>query len=475
MNQARKDVNFLNGETHQIFHRLIESLTVGVFLADTNGKIVYTNPAFANILGYNTKHDLIDRHLTEELFLNPEDHEVFSDKMSKFGFVRDQEVRNRNKDGQKMVLSVSSNFIHNESGDVVGIEGVIHDITAKKQLEDRLEIEKTKLEEILIFDQRISAIHDLNQLIDFIVQKSSDILEAEKCSLMLLNEQTKELFIKSAKGLSPEIIERTRVKLGQPIAGYVAEQRKAVLSSNIEYDRLFARKNRPGYSTRSFLSAPIQINQHTIGVINLADKKANGIKEFSDIDLKILGAIVREAAVAFDNAKLYKELEQLSVIDPLTKICNYRCFIKNLDHEIQRVKRLGGKLSILMMDVDGFKNINDTCGHLGGDEALQLVAQVLQKNLRSIDQVSRYGGDEFAVILPGADREQAKIVAEKIRQNVETLSFKEPLSVSIGIAEYHSRFDRMELISRADQAMYRAKHEGKNLVRSYEEDPSVGT
>lgn len=469
MNDTHKEVNLIREEAHQIFHRLVEAMGVGIFLSDVDGKFVYVNQALVTILGYNSKDELLGRFLTQELFVNPSDLQVFSQAISKFGFIRDQEIRSERKDGAFGVLSITSNYIHDKNGAMIGVEGVVHDITVKKRLEDRLEIEKAKLEQILVFDERVSTIHDLNQLMDFIVSKSSEILEANKCSLMILDDQTKELCIKAAKGLSDEIVENTRLKLGESIAGFVAQSRRSVLVRNIEYDPQFARKSRPVYATRSLLSAPILINQHIVGVVNVTDKDAHGITEFSDIDLKVLESIVREAAVAFDNAKLYKDLQQVTNIDALTHICNYRCFVRNLDHEIERVKRFGGKLSLLMLDVDDFKKYNDTYGHLVGDEVLRQIAQTLHQSLRSLDFVNRYGGDEFVAILVGVDGEQAAVAAEKVRKNLSELKFQEPITVSIGIADYQKQFDRLELTGRADRAMYCAKRNGKNKICSYVE------
>jgi len=462
-----KDINFWAADAEQIFRKLIESVRVGVYIADAEGNLVYVNETFMNILGYLTKEELLGKNLARELYVNPPEREIFLQEMSKFGFVRDYEVRNRRKDGSAAILAATSNFIRDEAGEVVGVEGIVHDITEKKHLEERLAFEKDKLEQILFFDEKVSSLHEFNQVLDFIVQKSCEILEAERCSLMILDEQTDELCIKAARGLLPEVIEQTRIKLGESIAGYVAQEGKAVLVRNIEYDKHFGRKNREGYATRSFMVAPIKMNHRVIGVVNLADKKVKGISEFSDIDLKILEAIVREAAVAFDNAKLYRELKQLSILDPITRIGNYRYFVKTLDHEIERIKRFTGRLCLLMIDIDDFKRYNDSHGHVAGDDLLRTIGETLRKNLRAIDQVCRYGGDEFVVILPGIDREQAKVVAEKILSSIAQIKLKAQVTVSIGLAEYQDHFDRLELTTRADRAMYRAKREGKNTVCSY--------
>ena len=184
---------------------------------------------------------------------------------------------------------------------------------------------------------------------------------------MLFDEASNELCIKGAKGLSEEVITGTRVKLGDPIAGLVAKEGGEILVKNIEYDQRFERKSRPSYRSRSFMSASIKLNDRLIGVVNIADKHSTAEKQFSEVDLKVLCAIVRQAAVAIENAKLYRELEYLSVTDPLTNLWNYRCFVTSVDDEIQRFKRFSNGFSLLMVDVDNFKEYNDTLGHLEGD------------------------------------------------------------------------------------------------------------
>ncbi len=178
----------------------------------------------------------------------------------------------------------------------------------------------------------------------------------------------------------------------------------------------------------------------------------------------VLSSITRAAAVALENAKLYKELEYLAIIDPMTNLSNYRCFVKNLNTEIARSKRFGAPLSLLMIDIDNFKAYNDRHGHPEGDILLRKIAEALKQALRSVDEVSRYGGDEFSVILPETSAEQAKGVALKLLKAISLLQLKEKAAVSIGIVEHNGNLDRLELVSRADRALYRAKREGKNRV-----------
>ena len=173
-------------------------------------------------------------------------------------------------------------------------------------------------------------------------------------------------------------------------------------------------------------------------------------------------AIVRDIT---QRKKKEEELKHLTIIDPLTNIYNYRHFQKSLDHEFNRLKRYSGPLCLLMIDVDDFKSYNDTYGHLEGDMLLKEVSKVLSKTLRKADIVCRYAGDEFVVIMPESQAFKAEIVAEKIMKEVENLSLKRTVTLSIGIGEYTSNMNQHDLIRNADTALYRAKKESKNIVR----------
>ncbi len=162
--------------------------------------------------------------------------------------------------------------------------------------------------------------------------------------------------------------------------------------------------------------------------------------------------------------ELQRRAELLAVVDGLTQVYNHSYFLEHLGIEIKRTQRQVGNVALIMLDLDNFKKYNDSNGHLLGDEVLKRVGRTLRATVRETDIVARYGGEEFVIVAPGSDREQALVLAERVRSNIAMTC---PATVSVGVAAYPDDADAVEcLIQRADEALYLAKRTGKNCVRS---------
>jgi len=333
-----------------------------------------------------------------------------------------------------------------------------------------LELEKSRMEQILNYGEKIRTITNLNRLIDFIIEQASLILESERCSLMLLDEDTGELCIRGAIGLRDDVIKESKLSLGEGIAGLVAEEGKPLLVKVINEDKRIGRKNAPSYRSQSFLSVPIKLDQKLIGVVNVTEKKDKKNSAYTDMDLKILLAIVRQAAAAIENAQLSKELKYLTIIDPLTNLYNYRHLMECLAYEIKRSKRFDRPLCLLIIDVDDFKEYNDTYGQKEGNILLKKISGILTRSLREVDIICRYAGDEFVVILPDTDVDKVKVIAEKVRRSVESAKFKKHMTVSLGVAKGIKGMSRHDLILKADAVLHKSKRDGKNRVFCQDQD-----
>jgi diguanylate cyclase (GGDEF)-like protein len=297
----------------------------------------------------------------------------------------------------------------------------------------------------------------------------------------VFDEISNELVVKAAFGLSAEPSEIARQRLGEGISGSVLETSKPLLVTD---DRDISLKLAPegrNYRTTSFISYPITIGGRKIGVLNVTDKAGGG--KFDEVDLSLLEIIGPQIAVALERAEWQEratEFQLMSITDPLTSLPNRRYMEERLSEELNRSKRYDYPMSFLMIDIDDFKTYNDLNGHQAGDLALQITAHCLKATLRAADVASRYGGEEFCILLPQTPLNEAEVIAERIRQRVANTSYPhgksqplETVTISIGISTFSRYIDTSErVIAAADRALYSAKHLGKNRIEVYQENLS---
>jgi diguanylate cyclase (GGDEF)-like protein len=210
-------------------------------------------------------------------------------------------------------------------------------------------------------------------------------------------------------------------------------------------------------------------SSHYVGVVSIA-RRGEGFKRQ---DVELLEYLASQAAVSIENADLHETVQRQAVTDELTRLANVRAMHAALDRELERSRRFGGKLGLMMLDIDDFKRVNDEFGHQQGDEVLASVASVLREHSRDIDAPARYGGEELAVVLPQTDVEGAAQLAERMREAIEALKIARvgssghlTVTASFGVASFpDSGADKHALIAAADTALYRAKRAGKNQVQ----------
>jgi diguanylate cyclase (GGDEF)-like protein/PAS domain S-box-containing protein len=448
------------------FVSIFDQIGDNVMITDCLGRIKYVNTAFEHATGYtlqevfNKNPRILKSGFQDELYYS----NLWSTILNGQSFCA--QTVNRAKDGRFFVAEQTISPIKNDSGEITHFISIWRDVTSRKMAEERLASEKRKLQEIVGFDEKLATIRKFDTLVDFIVNKVTQILEADICSLMLIDEQSGRMHIRGAKGLSYNIVQSTRLHFGEFLGGLLADERQHILVTDANSDERFKEAQLPEYLGNSFLAVPVSLDEKLLGVITVAGKsivRDGGI--FNETDLKILANIAREIAVSLENIKLYKELKYLAVIDPLTNIHNYRHFCARLDDEINRCRRFDQPLTLMMIDIDDLKSYNDVFGHAEGDRLLRLLGQTIDRHIRSIDILCRYAGDEFALILPQTTIEGAQCVSEKIRQVIAEIEAKRRISVSIGIAQYHRPMSRHEFTTKAGRALFQAKDDGKNRIR----------
>lgn len=302
-------------------------------------------------------------------------------------------------------------------------------------------------------------------LLDSIFSVATALVRGERASLMLRADNSTEFVISRAVGLADEVSRQVRVREGEGVAGRVAATKRALLVRGTAGQA--PDLGSPGdYRTRSFVSVPIVVGDDLRGLINVADPVDD--RGFGENDLETLELLARHIGACLVQQEEDETLYRLAETDPLTWLFNRRHFDRRIAAETNRAMRSEHLLALLIVDVDGFKSINDRYGHQVGDQVLKGVAAALTQAVRLYDVPTRYGGDEFAILLPGADTEAATRVARRILNKTAALPLPEVLaasgeriSLSIGIATFpRPSADSASLVGAADHAMYRAKQAG---------------
>lgn len=303
---------------------------------------------------------------------------------------------------------------------------------------------------------------------DKIIRKTKNFfhsIKIKKFSFMLFDKDENVMKIRDSIGIKDEIKRTIKLKISEGVAGKAAQLLKPIYIPNIskapEYKEFFSPKQRP---KESLLALPLEFSNELFGVLNIhQDKKINKQER------QLYYLIAKQISIALANAKNY----ELSLSDTMTGLFNHEYFIKRLNEEIETSQKFRLPLSLMLVDIDHFKKINDTYGHQAGDYILIAIAKLLKSSLRLTDIIARYGGEEFAVILPDTDIDSAYAAAERIRRLIETKKFlfNEKIitvTVSVGISELDKRTKSAEeLIKKADDALYEAKSTGRNRVVKY--------
>ncbi len=329
--------------------------------------------------------------------------------------------------------------------------------------------------------KNLYSVLDEEGLFSTLARMLQDHLGAKSIFLMLPKKETQELMGRYFYGAhTPDIFgEETRydLKIERDTALYNWIKNEKHIWPLYQMERI----SREEKLLQALLNSGFQIgaklsfDRNSFGVIFLGEK-TDGAK-YRQIDLDILTILVHMTVIAYKNIQHFKCIEELSYTDSITGLYNYRYFYKRLTEEVFRAKRFGRKLALVIFDIDDFKIYNDTYGHQAGDQLLKQLGELLSRTVRSIDVVSRYGGEEFCVIMPESDQEECLKFAERLRKNIMNFPFKDEyqkqehnITVSLGgaIYPYDARsVDR--LIYCADMALLKAKSTGKNRSVMYQE------
>jgi len=311
---------------------------------------------------------------------------------------------------------------------------------------------------------------DLHKVLETIMGKISDFLRPDTRFLLLLDEKSNELHYEIAIGAGTDDLKDVRVKLGEGIGGWVAEHGEAVLIEDVRKEPRFSLENEIwAPQARSIVCVPVKGRERVLGVIELVNTSRD--EHFEEEDLPVLANLADYAAIALENARYVQRIHELTITDDCTALYNARHLNFVLDAEIYRSIRYGYEFSVIFIDLDHFKLVNDTHGHLAGSKLLWHVGNLVKGHLRLIDYAFRYGGDEFVVLLPQTSKHNALRVVRRLREILNSKVFldeeglKVKVTASFGVAGFPSDARaRRELLRLADEAMYLVKNTTRNNI-----------
>jgi len=421
-------------DAKKIFSEALEAAPDGIVIVDLDGRIMYSNRAMEKLYGY-APEELVGRHLGEldedpgfsEQAVIPAVHETGL-------WVGEMMVKHKRGRAFPSLLNIA--LVRNEAGEPIAMVGIVRDITERKHSEEELRRSERFLNTIFdsirdpfsIMDRNYRIIR-LNEAYAQMKGKSVDSLIGKRCYEVL-----------GTKGVVCDgcVIEKT-FHSGDPCA-----KDKHIILAN---------------------GSDAWVEIYTYPILDDKGRVSHVIEYTRDI--------TDRKRSEEEKQRLIEKLEHLSKTDGLTGLLNRRALTERLSYEIDRAKRYGSDLSLVLCDVDNFKQINDLYGHAGGDSALQNVSGTLKGMLRKTDIAGRYGGDEFIMILPETSMTGAVSLAEKIRASIESSEFRlegdktARMSLSIGVTCLAAASDTIDsFVKRADDAMYASKQSGRNKVSS---------
>ncbi|MCM2359772.1 MAG: sensor domain-containing diguanylate cyclase [Geobacteraceae bacterium] len=347
----------------------------------------------------------------------------------------------------------------------------------QQQSERNLELLERRNEELralVEIGKALTSSLDLQEILNVIMEKVSLLLKPHSWSLLLVDEASGDLVYEIAVSPAAERLKGVRLTRGEGVAGWVAMHGESRLIPDIRADGQFPPVS--GYNVspplRSVLCVPVKSKNRILGVVELV----NTVQErcFDEADLTILSTIADYAAIAIENARYFQKVNELAITDGLTGLYNSRHLHNLLDYEVARASRYEADLSLVFIDLDHFKNVNDTYGHLVGSRLLTEVGNLVLRHIRKVDIAARYGGDEFVIVLPNISKAGAYRMSAKLRKLLNghvflaDEGFRINITASFGIASLpEDARTKIDLISLADKAMYEVKATSRDGIKMY--------
>ncbi len=427
-------------------------------------ELIYVNEETENLTGYK-EEELIGKDVS---LLYPS---LFEFKNIKFTAVKNKGIRGmrtklKRKDGKILNVSVNVNLLEYEDGTSGGI-GAVFDITPIIHQEDRLQENIKKLYMLYNVLKTITSSLNLDDIIKSTVEAIKEYFGIEVIGISVLTEKDGEKYVKVKYYIGYDFKKAdkyTKLHLEEwkEKANIVYTISTGKISYIPDVTKDYKRYLNLDPDIRSSLALPIKAKDEILGGIVLESKE---VDIFKKEDIELLTIIADMLATVMLNARLYEKTLELSIKDALTGVYNHRYFYDQLHKEIERYERYGIPFSLAILDLDKFKEVNDTYGHIEGDKVLRKIGKLLEENVRKhIDTVCRYGGDEFSIIFSNTYLNEAKNVVDRIIEIINKNHEKlHNITISIGLGEYRGEEDS-QFIAKVDALTYKAKKKGGNKV-----------
>lgn len=330
-----------------------------------------------------------------------------------------------------------------------------------------------ELETLIDIGKTLTSHLTLESVYRVVMEKVGNLLRPQAWSLLTVDDATGELCFEIVVSPQPEKLQGTRLQPGEGVAGWVAQQGTPLLVPDVSKEPRFSSQIdvEIGFVTRSIVCVPLVADSRIVGVIQLLN--GLGQSEFTQQDQRILSTIADFTAIAIENCRLLQKVRDLTITDDLTGLYNNRHFQSLCEYEMERATRYGNELSMVFLDLDHFKQVNDTYGHLTGSRLLKEVGLLILDVIRKVDHAARYGGDEFVFLLPSTGKQGAMGMAQNLLTQLRAADFLsdcgQPIRVtaSIGVATYPTNaYCLQELTKLSDEAMYEVKRSSRNAVKS---------
>lgn len=449
--------------------RVIESMGESLIILDEAGRVAATNPAARKLIAEAggpaedvRETELLGRPAAELFPAWPEMADGLSSPSAS-----EKEIFLK-MDGSSRVYDVHISPLQGYGAHVTGWVAVLYDITRLKEAEASAVEARRVAETLREVGLTLSTKLDFKQVSPLILDLMSRVIPFD-VGAFLTTEGT-ELKLAGIKGPAD-----TQALTGRtfPIGGNrlcnMAVQGMRPLIGLISGPEDILLPLAEDLGVHSFLGVPVVFQDHVTGLIALYN---SGRRRFTEGDARVAELFANQVAIALDNSRRVEQMERQAVTDQLTNLYNRRAFADMAEKEVGRARRYQRPLALILFDIDHFKQVNDTHGHLVGDRVLRILTDKVTKTTRSTDFVCRYGGEEFIVLMPEAGREEALAMAERLREMVSGITVVAAegtlsLTISLGVAALRPTDEETleGLINRADKAMYEAKAAGRNTVR----------